>query len=56
MGENFGAILLTVCCLAAGAIFFGIGVYAGRKKGPMNFWAGEQVAPEIVTDIPAYNR
>ena len=56
MGENFGAILLTVCCLAAGAIFFGIGVYAGRKKGPMNFWAGEQVAPESVTDIPAYNR
>lgn len=56
MGENFGAILLTVCCLAAGAIFFGIGVYAGRKKGPMNFWAGEQVAPETVTDIPAYNR
>lgn len=56
MGENFGAILLTVCCLVAGAIFFGIGVYAGRKKGPMNFWAGEQVAPETVTDIPAYNR
>ena len=39
MGENFGAILLTACCLAAGAIFFGIGVYAGRKKGPMNFWS-----------------
>lgn len=56
MGENFGAIFLTACCLAAGAIFFGIGVYAGRKKGPVNFWAGEQVAPETVTDIPAYNR
>lgn len=56
MGENFGAILLTVCCLAAGAAFFGIGVYAGRKKGPMNFWTGEQIAPESVTDIPAYNR
>lgn len=22
----------------------------------MNFWAGEQIAPESVTDIPAYNR
>ncbi len=56
MGEFVGTIILTAFCFAGGAVFFGIGVYAGRKKGPMNFWAGEQIAPESVTDIPAYNR
>lgn len=56
MGESVGTIILTAFCFAGGAVFFGIGVYAGRKKGPMNFWAGEQIAPESVTDIPAYNR
>ncbi|MDD6297888.1 MAG: hypothetical protein PUB59_07395 [Firmicutes bacterium] len=56
MGEFIGTIILTAFCFAGGAVFFGIGVYAGRKKGPMNFWAGEQIAPESVTDIPAYNR
>ena len=56
MGEFVGTIILTAFCFAGGAVFFGIGVYAGRKKGPMNFWAGGQIAPESVTDIPAYNR
>lgn len=56
MGEFIGTISLTAFCFAGGAVFFGIGVYAGRKKDPMNFWAGEQIAPESVTDIPAYNR
>ena len=56
MGEFIGTIILTAFCFAGGAVFFGIGVYAGRKKGPMNFWAGEQIAPESVTDIPSYNR
>ena len=56
MGEFIGTIILTAFCFAGGAVFFGVGVYAGRKKGPMNFWAGEQIAPESVTDIPAYNR
>ena len=56
MGEFVGTIILTAFCFAGGAVFFGIGVYAGRKKDPMNFWAGEQIAPESVTDIPAYNR
>lgn len=56
MGESVGTIILTAFCFAGGAVFFGVGVYAGRKKGPMNFWAGEQIAPESVTDIPAYNR
>ena len=56
MGEFIETIILTAFCFAGGAVFFGIGVYAGRKKGPMNFWAGEQIAPESVTDIPAYNR
>ena len=56
MGEFIGTIILTAFCFAGGAVFFGIGVYADRKKGPMNFWAGEQIAPESVTDIPAYNR
>ena len=56
MGEFVGTIILTAFCFAGGAVFFGVGVYAGRKKGPMNFWAGEQIAPESVTNIPAYNR
>jgi hypothetical protein len=36
-----------------------IGLIAGwafRRKEPMHFWAGTEVKPEEITDIPAYNR
>lgn len=48
-------ILFAVCWLC-GAIFLGIGLYAVRRKTPMNFWSGETVPSESVSDIPAYNR
>lgn len=51
-----GVVILTVCCWGSAALFFGIGLWAGRRKTPMHFWAGTEIDPKTVSDIPAYNR
>ena len=44
-------IMIPVCLLITG-----FGIYAFRRKKPMWFWAGTEVKPEEITDVPAYNR
>lgn len=51
-----GTVILLVCCLGSGALFFGIGVHAYGRKSPMWFLSGTEIDPESVTDIPSYNR
>ncbi len=51
-----GKVILFVSCMICGVIFLGIGVYAAKRKTPMNFWSGVAVPSESITDIPAYNR
>ena len=46
-------ILIMVPCAA---LFTGIGIYAMRRKKPMHFYAGSEVKPWQIRDIPAYNR
>jgi hypothetical protein len=29
---------------------------AFKRRDPMNFWSGDEVKPEEIKDIPAYNR
>lgn len=48
-------IIMLICCWGSGALFFGIGMWAEHSRKPIHFWAGAEVAPETVTDIPAYN-
>ena len=56
-GENiFGVIIMALCGFGCGALFFGIGVRAGRSKKPMHFFAGSQVDPGTITNVAAYNR
>ena len=50
-----GTVIMVVCCMGCGAVFFGIGVWANRRKTPMHFWAGTELDPKTVSDIPAYN-
>lgn len=38
------------------SLFTGIGIFAWKRKKPMWFWAGSEVKPETIKDIPAYNR
>ena len=39
------------------SIFFGlVALWAFKRRDPMNFWSGDEVKPEEITDIPAYNR
>ena len=51
--ERYLFILIMVPCAA---LFTGIGIYAMRRKKPMHFYAGSEVKPWQIRDIPAYNR
>ena len=50
-----GKIIWWVTSFGCAALFYGIGIYAGRRKKPMWFWSGSQVEEGEITDIPAYN-
>ena len=56
-GERiFGIILMTFLNLMCAGIFYGIGVWAHKRKDPMHFYTGTTVDPRTISDIPAYNR
>ena len=38
------------------ALFTGIGIFAMRRKKPMWFYAGSEVKPWQIKDVPAYNK
>ena len=50
-----GGILCLAISWACGALFYGLGWWADRKKTPMGFWSSKDLKPEWVRDIPAYN-
>ncbi len=56
MGDLIGQIIWYVCVLGAAALFWGIGVYARKKKTPMAFWTGTEVKESEITDIALYNK
>ena len=56
-GERiFSIILMTFVNLLCAGIFYGIGVWARKRKDPMHFYSGSTVDPKTISDIPAYNR
>lgn len=56
-GERiFGIVLMTFVNLMCAGIFYGIGVWAQKRKDPMHFNSGTTVDPKTISDVPAYNR
>ena len=56
-GETiFGMIMMIGCGFGCGALCYGLGVWAAKRKTPMGFWTGVEIDPKKVSDIPAYNR
>ena len=56
-GERiFGIILMTFVSLMCAGIFYGIGVWAQKRKDPAHFYSGTTVDPKTISDVPAYNR
>ncbi len=53
---NAGTIIFVVVCVGCAALFFGIGVWACKRKTPMHFWAGTEIDPVSISDLIAYNR
>lgn len=49
-------IIWFLCVWGSAALFFGIGVYAERRKKPMWFWAGSDPDKIKVTDMEAHNK
>lgn len=55
-GQLAGIIVGAACGFGGGILFYGIGARGAVQRKPMNFWAGQTIDPESVTDIVAYNR
>ena len=49
-------IIWYIIMFACAVLFVGIGIYAGKRKKPMWFWAGSEVDAATITDVSAYNR
>lgn len=52
MGRWLWTIIFWFCAL----IFIGIGIYAYKRKSPMNFWSTSTVDKCEINDISSYNR
>lgn len=52
----FGMVIIAFCSLLCAGIFYGIGVWAAKRKDPMHFYSGTSVDPRTISDVPAYNR
>ena len=50
------SLLFFLIMVPCAALFTGIGLFAWRRKKPMWFYAGSEVKPWQIRDIPAYNR
>ncbi len=50
------ALVYVLIMVPCAALFTGIGIFAWTRKKPMWFYAGSEVKPWQIRDIPAYNR
>lgn len=51
-----GEIILFIVCVVMILTYAGFGLYSWRRKTPANFWAGEKIPDEAVSDVKKYNR
>ena len=52
----FGSIILTLCGFGCGGLFYGIGIWAQKRKMPIHFWAGIDMDSRQISDIFSYNQ
>ena len=50
------SIICFIVCLLMFLIFAGLGIYFWCSKKPANFWSGEKIPPDAISDIKKYNR
>ena len=50
-----GIIIMTFVSILCGVMFYGIGIWAMKRKNPMHFYSGTSIDPGTISDIPAYN-
>ena len=50
-----GNVIWYIVMFGCAALFFGIGIWAQKRKTPMHFWTGVEVRAEEITDIRRYN-
>ena len=48
-------IIMFVVCIFLFLVFTGLGIYFCLSKTPANFWSGDKIAPEDVSDVKKYN-
>lgn len=53
---NTGSVIFAIICWVCFLIFFGIAIYAFKRKTPMHFWSGTTIKEEEIKDINSYNR
>lgn len=49
-------IIYFVSILACAMTFLAISVWAFTSKNPVNFWAGEKISADSISDIKKYNQ
>ena len=56
-GEQIvGMVIMCVTGFGCAGLFSAIGVWAEKRKDPMNFYSGTSVDPATISDVDAYNR
>lgn len=56
-GEEIVAlVIMAACCFGCGILFWSLSIHARRTGKPVSFWAGREVYPQWIDDIPGYNR
>ncbi|MCL2202505.1 MAG: hypothetical protein FWB88_01000 [Defluviitaleaceae bacterium] len=56
MGITEGGIVFAIIIAFCGLCFWGIALWAFRRKTPMHFWAGTEVNLVEIKNVPAFNR
>ena len=49
-------VIYFISILVCAGAFFAFAIYAFLSKKPINFWAGEKIPSDLVTDVKKYNR
>ena len=49
-------LILFIVCIVMILTFAGFGLYSWRRRTPANFWSGEKIPSDAVSDVKKYNR
>ena len=49
-------IIMFAVCIFMFLLYAGFGLFYYHSKTPANFWSGDKISPEDVSDVKKYNR